>query len=259
MVTNMFLENNNFSVNILSVHELSWDKRNDISDLRPFHALSFRTHGKANFYSNNNTVSVQSGDIIFVPKYCQYRLESEKEHLYVVHFNTDIEIGNKIKKYVPENPKYFEHKFSELYATWIKKQLGYNYECKSILFKILAQIEREDKQKRLLGKNNDFFDTVEYIHEHFTDKNISVGYLAKLANMSETYYRKLFFQYLKVSPKDFINNLRLQYALELLSSGYYTVSEIAEKCGFENIYYFSTFIKNKTGASPSCLQNKNSK
>lgn len=54
----------------------------------------------------------------------------------------------------------------------------------------------------------------------------------------------------KVSPLAYINKLKLNYALELLHSGYYTVSEVSDKCGFKNIYYFSTFIKKETGFSP---------
>ena len=39
-------------------------------------------------------------------------------------------------------------------------------------------------------------------------------------------------------------------ATELLQSGYYSVGEIASRCGFNNINYFSTFIKKETGLSP---------
>ena len=53
------------------------------------------------------------------------------------------------------------------------------------------------------------------------------------------------------TPLKYINDLKLNYAKELLRSSYYTVSEVAEKCGFENVYYFSLFMKKRTGKSPS--------
>ena len=52
-------------------------------------------------------------------------------------------------------------------------------------------------------------------------------------------------------PLKYINKLKLYYAKELLRSGYYTVSQVSEKCGFENIQYFSLFIKKETGKTPS--------
>lgn len=259
MVMKMFLKNEDFSVKILSVHELEWEKRDDYSDLRTFHALSFRVLGEAIFYNNNNTINTQSGDILYVPHLLRYRLKSEKEHLYVVHFTSEDEIANTIKKFVPSNPKYFERKFSDLYNAWTKKQPGYYYECKSIFFKILMEIEYETAQRTVYKRPDDFLDTINYIHENFTDRSLTVHYLADRANMSETYFRKLFLQYAGVSPKAFIDGLRLQYAIELLKSGYYTVSEISDKCGFENVYYFSSFVKSKTGNSPSEIRKNDTK
>ncbi len=61
--------------------------------------------------------------------------------------------------------------------------------------------------------------------------------------MSDTYFRKLFVERFSVTPLKYINRLKLNYAKELLLSDYYTVEEIAEKCGFNNINYFSLFIK----------------
>ena len=46
------------------------------------------------------------------------------------------------------------------------------------------------------------------------------------------------------------DSTRLYYAKEYLNSGYYTVSEIAEKCGFDDVSYFVRFFKQKTGLPP---------
>lgn len=252
----MFFENDVFSVKIISVLDLTWDNRNDESDERPFHALSFRVVGDSKFYMEDDILDIKSGDIVFVPNYSQYRLETGEEQLYVIHFTADKNLYERIKKFVPENPNYYQRKFSELYSAWTKKQTGYEYECKSIFFKILMRIERELEQKNIYEKHDNFSEAVEYIHEHFTDKNLTVDYLAKFSNMSETYFRRLFAQYFETSPKAFINNLKLQYAIELLESDYYTVAEVADKCGFENVYYFSNFIKKRTGKSPISLKRR---
>ena len=53
-----------------------------------------------------------------------------------------------------------------------------------------------------------------------------------------------------MTPQKYINQLRLTAATELLQSGYYSISEVASHCGFNNINYFSAFIKKETGLSP---------
>ena len=51
-------------------------------------------------------------------------------------------------------------------------------------------------------------------------------------------------------PVKYVTMLKLDKAKELLITGHYTISEIVEICGFENIYYFSTVFKKHFGVSP---------
>lgn len=50
---------------------------------------------------------------------------------------------------------------------------------------------------------------------------------------------------------DYLNSLRCSHALQLLSSGEYTVGECAEKCGFHNLSYFAKVYRRYRGCSPS--------
>lgn len=252
----MFLNTNNISIEILSAHELEWDKRNARSDLRPFHALSFRVTGNAEFEHKNGTTVAKSGDIVFVPNFYEYSFHTGREKLFVIHFTSKENLPAEIKSFTPENPAYYERRFREFYNVWTKKQIGYEYECKSIFYRILMHIERDAVHQNHLYRQDKLSEATEYIHEHFTDKDISVHYLASLCGMSDTYFRKLFLNRFGLTPHSFISNLKLQYAVELLRSDYYTVSEVAEKCGFENIYYFSSFIKKRTGKSPVHLMHE---
>jgi DNA-binding response OmpR family regulator/two-component sensor histidine kinase len=53
------------------------------------------------------------------------------------------------------------------------------------------------------------------------------------------------------SPSDFIRSVRLNYALDLLQSGEYNVTEVSEKAGFTSVAYFSYAFKKYYGKSPS--------
>jgi AraC-like DNA-binding protein len=48
----------------------------------------------------------------------------------------------------------------------------------------------------------------------------------------------------------YVARLKTDRAKELLSTGLYTVTEIALLCGFKNVYYFSRVFKNAVGISP---------
>ncbi|MBO5213145.1 MAG: helix-turn-helix transcriptional regulator [Clostridia bacterium] len=251
----MFFGQDEISVNITNVLKLDWEKRNDRAANRPFHALSFRIKGNAEMIvSNRKQVHLETSDIAFVPANLIYTQIAKEEELYVIHFTCSELLPYQIKKITPQNPEYFEHLFSKIYAVWAKKHPGYVLECKSIIYKIMLKIEQEYNTQKMIPVNNKILDAVEYIHDNFTDHDLSVELLAKQFGMSSTYFRNQFASVFHVTPLKYINQLRFTYAQELLESDYYTIEDIAEKCGFNNINYFSLFIKKQTGVSPTVLR-----
>ena len=92
---------------------------------------------------------------------------------------------------------------------------------------------------------------MDYLHAHYTDPDINVLMLCRLTDLSDTWFRKLFASCYKTTPIKYINTLRIEYAKELLESGYYKVETVAEMTGFEDPKYFSTLFKQYTGQAPS--------
>ena len=102
---------------------------------------------------------------------------------------------------------------------------------------------------------------VRYIQKNYKNTNLSNTVLAKECNMSEIYLRKLFNKHLKTTPKQYISEIRLQKAKQLLSEGNLKINSISEECGFQSSYNFCRFFKVKTGLTPTdyMKQNKSSK
>lgn len=251
----MFFGQDDISLNITNVLKLEWDERNERSTNRPFHALSFRIKGNADMLvSNNKKIHLETSDLAFVPSNLIYTQIAKDEQLYVIHFTCSEPLPYLIKKLTPQNPEYFEHLFAKVYLAWSKKYPGYVHECKSIIYKIMLKIEQEYDTQKMTLVSNKILEAVEYIHDNFTDHDLTVELLSQKFGMSSTYFRNQFTSVFHITPLKYINNLRFTYAQELLQSDYYTIEEIAEKCGFNNINYFSLFIKKQTGISPSALR-----
>ena len=95
----------------------------------------------------------------------------------------------------------------------------------------------------------------EYIEQYF-HQPISLEELAKLSNMSATNFRREWKKIYLETPLQYRDSIRLYYAKEYLNSGYYTVTEIAEKCGFDDVSYFVRFFKKKVGLTPGEFKKK---
>ena len=245
----MFFNSCDFNITISSALSLKWDSSNGKSSYRPYHALSMRITGDATMSSNDGDVELTSGDIVFVPAGKMYRIKAGHEKLIVIHFTSDVPPCDKIQKFTPKLPSYYESRMRELYAVWNKRAHGYKLECHAIFYKILSAMEREAADVRKVPCDM-IIEAEEYIREHFCDRELNINDLSKKCGMSDTYFRRLFIERYGMTPLKYINKLKLGYAMELLESRYYTVGEVADMCGFNNINYFSTFIKKELGISP---------
>ncbi|WP_372516736.1 helix-turn-helix transcriptional regulator [Paenibacillus silviterrae] len=67
------------------------------------------------------------------------------------------------------------------------------------------------------------------------------------------YLGKLFRINTGISFKEYLNQMRINQAEILLSTGGYSVTEVAERCGFHDISYFSNVFKSIKGCPPSSV------
>lgn len=89
-----------------------------------------------------------------------------------------------------------------------------------------------------------------YIDSHFTDPDLQMNKVAAQCNLSSNHFSTVFSQEMGVSFRDYINNLRLNRAKELLRSTNIMCAQVAYQCGYNDPHYFSTFFKKKTGFTP---------
>lgn len=80
--------------------------------------------------------------------------------------------------------------------------------------------------------------------------DININSVALHTGISERYLRNLFSQYLNLSPLDYLNQIRINKAVELLRNTEMSVKEICFQCGFQSPQYFSRIFKQQMGVSP---------
>ena len=82
------------------------------------------------------------------------------------------------------------------------------------------------------------------------EKNLSVGEIADLCNMSEINLKKTFSKFSGMGVMAYFNKMKIESAQNLIKNGM-TVQETANMLGFSNQNYFSTVFKRITGKSPT--------
>lgn len=88
-----------------------------------------------------------------------------------------------------------------------------------------------------------------YIQAHFRE-NIDRDDVAAVAFITPNYLSKQFRSKMGMNLREYINQIRVEEAKRLLLSTNLPVSEVAGMAGYENISYFSTVFRKRTGMSP---------
>ncbi len=129
---------------------------------------------------------------------------------------------------------------------------GYQQLLSGIVVHLLAYLiyrekDKNWKDKEVLNK----IDKARLIIREKIDSPLSPEELATSLNMSYTWFRRMFKQYTGLAPAQYIAQLKIQKAKEILSITNKTVKEIAMELGYESIDYFSTQFKKQTGQTPT--------
>lgn len=90
---------------------------------------------------------------------------------------------------------------------------------------------------------------IRHLEERFAEK-ITLDGLAQEFFTAKTTLIYNFKKYLSCSPMDFLLNIRLTKAKEMLTNTRLNVGEISERCGFSSANYFGLIFKEKEGLSP---------
>jgi len=91
---------------------------------------------------------------------------------------------------------------------------------------------------------------IRHIERRFSDP-LSNAELARLAGMSERSFTRQFIRCQGVSPRQFIMQVRVRAAADLMATTDASLDEIAEKTGFPNRAYLSRVFAKITGESPA--------
>ena len=92
------------------------------------------------------------------------------------------------------------------------------------------------------------------VMEEYYSKQLTLEELAKLSGRSLSSFKRDFRKLFQKSPRQWINNRRLEQARIVLCSTDTSVSEVCFEVGFENISHFSRLFKKKYGYTPGSVR-----
>ena len=242
----MLYQFENLSFQILSVGLFSHKDGVFSVKARPFAAFSFRLSGTAKFEIGDTVLTVQPGNLLFIPANTPYRVEYLASKSIVVHL-AECNYG-EAERMVPVDRQMTESRFLHMLNAW--RDARSVHQVKACVYDVLARLEGDSSA---LPMDPEFSSCIRLIKECYRDPTFSVEQVCRQTHISHSGLQRRFQRYCGMSAKQYILRLRMDLALELLTNGEYCVKNVAYACGFEDEKYFSRVFRNRYGIPPSQL------
>ena len=215
---------------------------------RQYFGISLAIDGEATYYADGKKYVSDSEHIIIFPKGKTYSLKCTKTGSFtLINFDCVGFECNEFMRIKISDVKSFisDHKMLENLDYFNKPYNRAKYF--SIFYGMLARVAKDDPQNPFPMLRP----IVRIMREMISDPNLSNEDLAKEAQLSEVYFRKLFKLCYGISPKQYLQQLRIEKAKEILQNSSHSITKIAEKCGYSSVYHFSKIFKEKVGYNPA--------
>ena len=154
----------------------------------------------------------------------------------------------------PDHPAYASLNaiFSQINGLYEETPPGYELAIKSCLLQAIFLL----LPYGVSGKNQDtdsasekLKTVLDYIHLHYADA-LSIKELAAQCYFSEYYFMRFFKKHMHMTVIEYLNNLRMEKAVELFEQGYTSIIEVYMSVGFHSLSYFHKVFREKFSMTP---------
>lgn len=224
--------------------------------------------GRATQVYNGERIKMKRGDA-YVLSYCDFHSFRAEEdvNLLSLRFKENF-LPPKIAKNLVSKPNRLICRFEEKEIRYIVskiKQLGEEIRnpspfgeimCSALISEVMITLIRKSRIKSAEDDSPLIQKTIAYINGNFRER-ITLESVAKEVSATPNYLGTLIKKNIGMGFCDYLNNIRLKYACELLSSSDLSVKEVSYASGYSSKEYFSYIFKSKIGITPLLYRKEN--
>ena len=255
------------NVSYVSAVEQYWKDGNlnlHHEDGRLEHVLSYTISGKREIKENQDKAPIfvlEPSEIIFISQGAPYVSHTVLDagegmgHTACIKFKLTDDSGEELvlrEKYFrwhDDKAGSVRKMFSRVFDSYLSLTSSV-CTTKAALYEILANMGAHTSEKTAISDDYaQLLPAIKYM-ENNLGENTSIGELASMCYLSESYFRARFKAFSGVSPADWRNRLRIEKAKELLTSSLWTTEMIADTLGFYDTSHFYKIYKKVTGELP---------
>ena len=195
------------------------------------------------------SITLSAGDVFFFNAKDDFHATVKELGVsYTVHFTTDRQIETESFAYHASNPREFISVLDGIDREASPKGIDGNLAL-SLFYRLCFLID-EHMTQAYRPPDVRVKAAEEYLRLHFTE-NDALARAVRETSLSARRFGTLCKAQYGTTPGKYLTALRIAAAKKALGSLGGSIKQVAEACGFSDLYYFSKVFKNETGVSPT--------
>lgn len=275
------------------------DERVSKLHMHEFIQINYVVGGEAIHYINGKEHTVGSGDIFVIPPMVEHRIikkENSTAEIFELEFAPEFVFKDNKGKGVDTaedvivnfayispflvkkedvKPKFtlgilirrrVEEMLVEALDEYVSRKSSYEAMLSSIISRVLITVGREYEESVIdvgisqlfKAQKENISRAIEYINNNYFEP-LTINEVANKYYISASYFKRLFKYFTSKTFVEYVTELRITNAVELLVKTDHTITDIAMNVGFNNVNHFNRVFKSKMGVSPLQYRNHNSR
>lgn len=250
--------------NVLYDDQIPNWRRSRLKSMR--YVIIFVVQGSFQFQLDEFETVMTKGDILFV-RPGPYRSGTNgpfpPHQKYVAHFQLEADSlpfaspygeANGYELFKTTRAAYFRQRFHALRQAWVELGAGSNFVCHGLISEIFGSVLQELSRHSIGSHKLQLAKKMEtHLLDHFKE-DVRLEDLCELVGLSPNYVIRIFKEVFRQTPLQFLHQLRISVARDLLLDTNMAIYEISDYLGYCDPTYFNRVFKNVTGQPPSALR-----
>ena len=236
------------------------------SHIHNYFEIYYLIKGKARYFVNNEFIDLEHGDIIIVKQGLLhktiYDLKNPCERLLICFDLSFVgekiyEIACGIQSIKISTISPVMHQRAENLILGMKQEFESDEKNKNDMLRLMlselivlfSRNKNKITDKQLSDNEIMIQDAAKYLSDRYSD-NLNLDDISKKYAVSACHFSRLFKKYTGFGVTDYITEVRISKAEELLKNTELKITEIASECGYNDSNYFASVFKRKKGMTP---------
>lgn len=211
----------------------------------------YTLEGAETYHLSYGSFRATPGSVLFLPQGASYRVTLEGSRSLVIVIDFDFS-SPAAPAFLVDTAKCApcSDLFRELESKWTRKSSWYLPECKSTFYRLVALLSQQLSQDPTESVQEKLEWARSHLRENCTKPELSMEKLAQELGMSRRYLEVLFRRNYGTSPKNYLLDLKMERAKELLLCEKLLLKDVASMLGYSDPYHFGKVFKAKIGIPP---------